>query len=129
MNEILFELTTKSNNEYKILDDIENLLIEENIIDKKNTMLKDIALRESKGNLEIYPKVILPHIKEDYIYKTRIILVKNNSSPIMWQNRLIDLIILILMPKKTEDREKNLIRSFMRNLANEDYIKNLITKE
>ncbi|MDW8797466.1 PTS sugar transporter subunit IIA [Staphylococcus pseudoxylosus] len=129
MNEILFELTTKSNNEYKILGDIENLLIEESIVDKKNTMLKDIALRESKGNLEIYPKVILPHIKESYIYKTRIILVKNNSSPIMWQNRLIDLIILILMPKKAEDREKNLIRSFMRDLANEDYIKKLMTKE
>ena len=129
MNEILFELTTKSNNEYKILGDIENLLIEEIIVDKKNTMLKDIALRESKGNLEIYPKVILPHIKESYIYKTRIILVKNNSSPIMWQNRLIDLIILILMPKKAEDREKNLIRSFMRDLANEDYIKKLMTKE
>lgn len=129
MNEILFELTTKSNNEYKILGDIENLLIEESIVDKKNTMLKDIALRESKGNLEIYPNVILPHIKESYIYKTRIILVKNNSSPIMWQNRLIDLIILILMPKKAEDREKNLIRSFMRDLANEDYIKKLMTKE
>lgn len=129
MNEILFELTTTSNNEYKILDDIENLLIEESIIDKKNTMLKDIGLRESKGNLEIYPKVILPHIKESYIYKTRIILVKNNSSPIMWQNRLIDLIILILMPKKAEDREKNLIRSFMRDLANEEYIKKLIIKE
>ncbi|MDW8569738.1 PTS sugar transporter subunit IIA [Staphylococcus shinii] len=129
MNEILFEITTKSNNEYKILDDIENLLIEEDIIDKKNTMSKDIAFRESKGNLEIYPKVILPHIKESYIHKTRIILVKNNSSPIMWQNRLIDLIILILMPMKAEDREKNLIRSFMKNLANEDYIKKLITKE
>lgn len=129
MNEILFKLTTKSNNKYKILDDIENLLIEESIIDKKNTMIKDIALRESKGNVEIYPKVILPHIKEAYIYKTRIILVKNNTSPIMWQNRLIDLIILILMPKKVEDREKNLIRSFMRDLANEDYIKNLIIKE
>ncbi|MEN3090362.1 MAG: PTS sugar transporter subunit IIA [Staphylococcus pseudoxylosus] len=129
MNEILFELTTKSNNEHKILGDIENLLIEESIVHKKNTMLKDIALRESKGNLEIYPKVILPHIKESYIYKTRIILVKNNSSPIMWQNRLIDLIILILMPKKAEDREKNLIRSFMRDLANEDYIKKLMTKE
>ncbi|PTH97324.1 hypothetical protein BU114_11565 [Staphylococcus shinii] len=47
----------------------------------------------------------------------------------MWQNRLIDLIILIIMPMKAEDREKNLIRSFMKNLANEDYIKKLITKE
>ncbi|WP_210128629.1 MULTISPECIES: PTS sugar transporter subunit IIA [unclassified Staphylococcus] len=129
MDEILFEITTQSNNTYEILDDIENLLIEDNVIDKQNTMLKDIAYREAQGDLEIYPKVVLPHIKESYVYQTRIVLVKNNSSSIKWQDKFIDLIILILVPMKVEDSDKDLIRSFMRNLAHEDYIKKLITKE
>ena len=92
-------------------------------------MLKDIADREAQGDLEIYPKVVLPHIKESYVYQTRIVLVKNNSSSIKWQDKFIDLIILILVPMKVEDSDKDLIRSFMRNLAHEDYIKKLITKE
>lgn len=129
MDEILFEITTQSNNTYETLDDIENLLIEDNVIDKQNTMLKDIAYREAQGDLEIYPKVVLPHIKESYVYQTRIVLVKNNSSSIKWQDKFIDLIILILVPMKVEDSDKDLIRSFMRNLAHEDYIKKLITKE
>ncbi|WP_210137681.1 PTS sugar transporter subunit IIA [Staphylococcus sp. GDH8C109P] len=129
MDEILFEITTQSNNTYEILDDIENLLIEDNVIDKQNTMLKDIAYREDQGDLEIYPKIVLPHIKESYVYQTRIVLVKNNSSSIKWQDKFIDLIILILVPMKVEDSDKDLIRSFMRNLAHEDYIKKLITKE
>ncbi|MDK7753130.1 PTS sugar transporter subunit IIA [Staphylococcus ureilyticus] len=129
MDEILFEITTQSNNTYEILDDIENLLIEDNVIDKQNTMIKDIAYREAQGDLEIYPKVVLPHIKESYVYQTRIVLVKNNSSSIKWQDKFIDLIILILVPMKVEDSDKDLIRSFMRNLAHEDYIKKLITKE
>ncbi|WP_268222117.1 PTS sugar transporter subunit IIA [Staphylococcus ureilyticus] len=123
MDEILFEITTQSNNTYEILDDIENLLIEDNVIDKQNTMIKDIAYREAQGDLEIYPKVVLPHIKESYVYQTRIVLVKNNSSSIKWQDKFIDLIILILVPMKVEDSDKDLIRSFMRNLAHEDYIK------
>ncbi|OHO42305.1 hypothetical protein HMPREF2586_06015 [Staphylococcus sp. HMSC034G07] len=129
MDEILFEITTQSNNTYEILDDIENLLIEDNVIDKQNTMIKDIAYREAQGDLEIYPKVVLPHIKESYVYQTRIVLVKNNSSSIKWQDKFIDLIILILVPMKVEDSDKDLIRIFMRNLAHEDYIKKLITKE
>lgn len=129
MDEILFEITTQSNNTYEILDDIENLLIEDNVIDKQNTMLKDIAYREDQGDLEIYPKIVLPHIKESYVYQTRIVLVKNNSSSIKWQDKFIDLIILILVSMKVEDSDKDLIRSFMRNLAHEDYIKKLITKE
>lgn len=129
MDEILFEITTQSNDPKKILDDIENLLIEDNVIDKQNTMLQDIAFRESQGDLEIYPKVILPHIKASYVYQTRIVLVKNSASSITWQDKFIDLIILILIPMKVEDSEKDLIRNFMRNLAHEEYIKKLITKE
>ncbi|MGW7977055.1 hypothetical protein BU116_12310 [Staphylococcus xylosus] len=129
MDEILLEITAQSNDANKILDDIENLLIEDNVIDKQNTMLQDIAFRESQGDLEIYPKVILPHIKASYVYQTRIVLVKNSASSITWQDKFIDLIILILIPMKVEDSEKDLIRSFMRNLAHEEYIKKLITKE
>lgn len=129
MDEILFEITTQSNDANKILEDIENLLIEDNVIDKQNTMLQDITFRESEGDLEIYPKVILPHIKASYVYQTRIILVKNSASSITWQDKFIDLIILVLIPMKAEDSEKDLIRSFMRNLAHEEYIKKLIIKE
>ena len=55
------------------------------IINKQNSMLDDITIRDAMGSVEIYPNVLLPHIRQHYVNKTRIILVRNMSTPIIWQ--------------------------------------------
>lgn len=129
MNEIIFEMITNQNNKKAILKDIENQLIKEQIINKENTILRDIDFRELKGSLEIFPKVLLPHIKESYVKQACIVLVKNNAFSMEWENKFLDLIILILLPETPKLDDKKAIRTFMRNLADEIYIKKLIQKE
>ena len=44
------------------------------------------------------------------------------STPIIWQKKKVNLIILVLMPINANENDKNTIRNFMKCLANEDYI-------
>ncbi|MCD8820484.1 PTS sugar transporter subunit IIA [Staphylococcus gallinarum] len=129
MNEIIINITTNLINYHTLLTDIEKKLIEMKIINKQNSMLDDITIRDAMGSVEIYPNVLLPHIRQHYVNKTRIILVRNMSTPIIWQKKKVNLIILVLMPINANENDKNTIRNFMKCLANEDYIQNLITKE
>lgn len=130
MNESIIEtVITEQTDKVKILKNVENLLVHNKIINKDNIMLKDIELREQKGSIEIYPNILLPHIKATYVKETRILLIKNNKTFIKWTNEVVDLIILILIPEKPNNEEQEEIRTFMKNLAHESYIKKLMKKE
>jgi mannitol/fructose-specific phosphotransferase system IIA component (Ntr-type) len=122
-------VTTKQTDKVEILQSVESLLIDINIISQTNNMLRDIEFREQKGNIEVYPSVLLPHIKAPYIKESQIVLIKNNDTAINWDNNPIELIIMVLVSELPDDKTQEEIKAFMKNLADEKYIKKLMIKE
>jgi mannitol/fructose-specific phosphotransferase system IIA component (Ntr-type) len=128
-NSLIKTVTLKHTNKLEILKNIEVLLVGTNIINESNNMIEDIDYRESKGNIEVYPNVLLPHIKASYVKEAQIILVKNKDSTINWNDKKAELIILLLIPEKTDEDVQSKIRDFMKNLASEEYIQKLMIRE
>lgn len=122
-------VTTKQTDKVEILQSVESLLIDINIISQTNNMLRDIEFREQKGSIEVYPSVLLPHIKAPYIKESQIVLIKNNDTAINWDNNPIELIIMVLVSELPDDKTQEEIKAFMKNLADEKYIKKLMIKE
>lgn len=122
-------VTTKQTDKVEILQSVESLLIDINIISQTNNMLRDIEFREQKGSIEVYPSVLLPHIKARYIKESQIVLIKNNDTAINWDNNPIELIIMVLVSELPDDKTQEEIKAFMKNLADEKYIKKLMIKE
>lgn len=122
-------VTTKQTDKVEILQSVESLLIDINIISQTNNMLRDIEFREQKGSIEVYPSVLLPHIKAPYIKESQIVLIKNKDTAINWDNNPIELIIMLLVSELPDDKTQEEIKAFMKNLADEKYIKKLMTKE
>ncbi|OIS61471.1 PTS sugar transporter subunit IIA [Staphylococcus equorum] len=126
MGKIIKEISTNETDKVRLLSDLENQLIDEKILGKQNSLKKDIEFREEKGNLEIYPKVLLPHIKQQYVKKSKIIIIKNHSSLIKWGDQMLKVVILVLVSNDISENEQKRIRIFMRDLADETYINKLI---
>lgn len=128
MEKMLKEIAINETDKVRLLSDLENKLIDEKILKKQNSLKEDIEFREEKGNLEIYPNVLLPHIKQQYVKKSKIIIIKNHSTLIKWGNKMLEIVILVLVSNDITENEQNNIRIFMRNLADENFINQLIKK-
>lgn len=128
MDKILKEIAINETNKMRLLGCLENKLIDEKILEKQNSLKEDIEFREEKGNLEIHPNVLLPHIKQQYVKKSKIIIIKNHSALIKWGNKMLEIVILILVSNDITENEQKNIRIFMRNLADENFINQLIKK-
>ncbi|MBF7019778.1 PTS sugar transporter subunit IIA [Staphylococcus sp. 18_1_E_LY] len=122
-------VTSKGTNKVEILKNVEVLLVETNILSKSNSMMQDIEYREQKGSIEVYPNVLLPHIKASYVKEAKIVLVKNSEATMNWDDKKVELIILLLIPEKTDEEVQSEIRNFMKHLANEEYIQKLMKRE
>lgn len=127
MNKNLFcEIQTKNILYKDIIEEVGHQLEKDNIIKSHDDYFQEVLNREKFGNIEIFPEVILPHIQSENILKTKIYLIKSEHDSIQWHKQYVKLIILLNL-KPNEDKEILLeIQSFMRNLADEDYIESLI---
>ncbi|WP_239769770.1 PTS sugar transporter subunit IIA [Mammaliicoccus sp. P-M57] len=127
MNKNLFcDIQTKNILYKDVIEEVGYQLEKDNIIKSHNDYFQEVLNREKCGDIEIFPEVILPHIQSENILKTKIYLIKNEHGLIQWHKQSVKLIILLNL-KPNEDKENLLeIQSFMRNLADEDYIESLI---
>ena len=109
-----------------VIDEL-SLYLKENLFIKSGDKFKsEVMEREENGNIEIYPGVILPHIQSNNIMQSQIFIIKNKDFGIIWHDKSIKLIILINL-RETETKNNLLeIKSFIKNLADEDFIEGLM---
>ena len=109
-----------------VIDEL-SLYLKENLFIKSGDKFKsEVMEREENGNIEIYPGVILPHIQSNNIMQSQIFIIENKDFGIIWHDKSIKLIILINL-RETETKNNLLeIKSFIQNLADEDFIEGLM---
>lgn len=109
-----------------IIKEMSNDLKQENQIQSSEVYIHEVFNRERYGKIEIYPKVILPHIQSENILKTNICMIKNNNEEMIWNDKSLKLIILLNLKPNEEKELLKEIQSFMRDLADESFIESLI---
>ncbi|WP_323703304.1 PTS sugar transporter subunit IIA [Mammaliicoccus sp. Dog046] len=127
MNDNLFEKVQTSSVLYEdVIKEMGSKLKESQQINSVEQYVEEVMDRETYGDIEIYPDVILPHIQSNNILKTGIYLIQGNNHYIDWHNQKIKLIILLNLKQNEEKSVQLKIQKFMRNLADTSYIEALI---
>ncbi|MBE8847999.1 PTS sugar transporter subunit IIA [Enterococcus durans] len=85
--------------------------------------------REDTGNIQIDEGVVLPHIEDEIVDQTFVAIIQPKKVIQRWSSEIanIDLIIAVLLSPNESNEEKKQIARFMRQLADEDFIKRLKT--
>jgi fructose PTS system EIIA component len=98
---------------------------------QKEAIVQQLIQREGHGSMLIAEHVVLPHIESDKVSKSQIILIRLLHSIESWDTDTKDirLIIGVLLKENEDVQIKQKIASFMRALADEEYIDQLLTIE
>ena len=98
-------------------------------LSQKEKVINQLNEREKVGSTLIAEHVMLPHIESDQIKKSQILFIRLANPILSWdvQTKDIRLLIVILL-KENENRQiKKKISLFTRTLADEEYLKRLLT--
>ncbi|QXE01890.1 PTS sugar transporter subunit IIA [Terribacillus sp. DMT04] len=98
---------------------------------QKEAIVKQLIQREGQGSMLIAEHVVLPHIESNKVEKSQIILIRLLHSIEFWDSETKDirLIIGVLLKENEDVQIKQKIASFMRTLADEEYVDQLLTIE
>lgn len=83
--------------------------------------------REGLASIEIFPGVVMPHLESSRLVESQIIILQLKNG-IQWLNVSTEVrLIVLLAVKKGEEREiKHQIVQFVHQLANEEFIQELL---
>lgn len=123
---------------FEVMSDIEEMdrenlyLLMVHYINSQNEfeLLASLKQRESEGNIAIAEHVILPHLESDLIDESKILIIRLRNS-VNWNSKIgeVKLIISIFLKKDESKNIQQKIASYMRKLADEDYLEYLINTD
>lgn len=95
---------------------------------KQNKIITEFETREQLGDLQIAEHTLLPHIESDLLSETRIVVIQLAEDILRWstQTENIRLLIFVLLKDGETQNVKYSIASFMRNLARDEFIEQLL---
>lgn len=105
--------------------------ISERIFPEDNSKLSSLkqALyeREEHGNIQVDEGVVLPHIEDELITQTGLLIIKPKFPIKQWNSQIenIELVICLLLSPQETDKIKREIAAFMRKIADEDFLREL----
>lgn len=105
--------------------------ISERIFPKDNSKLSSLkqALyeREEHGNIQVDEGVVLPHIEDELITQTGLLIIKPKFPIKQWNSQIenIELVICLLLSPQETDKIRREIAAFMRKIADEDFLREL----
>ncbi|OQO70515.1 hypothetical protein BH747_05685 [Enterococcus villorum] len=96
-------------------------------INKKDGIYQALLAREAIGNIQIDEGVILPHIENELVTKTRVMILPLKNRIVKWSNEVsqVELIIAVFLAPNESLEIKRQLATFMRCLANEQVIQAL----
>lgn len=96
-------------------------------IKKKNQICQSLVTRETTGNIQIDDGVILPHIENELVTDTRVIILPLKQRIMKWSNEInqVELIIAVFLTPNESIEVKRQLAAFMRSLADEQVIQML----
>lgn len=128
-NQLFYSCLNKHNfcNNMDFYKSLETYCVQEEIVADNSQIIEMLELRDLNGNIQIEEGVVLPHIKDTSVQESKIIIV-NLEQPIKkWSSKIarVDLIIVLLI-KEVEEKDKlEEIVTFMRQLADEEFIEKI----
>jgi PTS system nitrogen regulatory IIA component len=96
-------------------------------VNKKDGIYQALLAREAIGNIQIDEGVILPHIENELVTKTRVMILPLKNRIVKWSNEVsqVELIIAVFLAPNESLEIKRQLATFMRCLANEQVIQTL----
>lgn len=94
-------------------------------------IIQALLAREKTGNIQIDEGVVLPHIEDLSVTQSQILILRPQAVIQDWNEEVqrIDLIIAVMLRPEEELTVKKTITTFMRQLADEDFIERLRTEK
>lgn len=128
MKKIINDYATNKLTLAKVTEELVELLKSNGVLKENNTFIKDVHSRSEQGDLEIYPAVYLPHLKQSYINTSQIIVITRSTDIAIQHKQHFELIIFVVVAMDVSEEAQTYIRNFIKSLADEAYIQKLITK-
>lgn len=115
----------------EVLEHIGEFVYQHQISVSSINVVDEIISREKLGNIMIAEKVLLPHIQSKEVQKSHIYVMRLDSPISYWNEEIrdIQLIIVILLKEYEEVDIMKKIQLFVRSLADEDFIQDLLLKD
>lgn len=96
---------------------------------KQEKIITEFAIREDLGDLKIAEHTLLPHIESNLLSESRIVVIQLTNEIAQWSIQIqnIRLLIFVLLKDGEARDEKYRVASFMRRLACDEFIDQLLT--
>lgn len=94
-------------------------------------IIEEIISREKIGNTMIAEHVLLPHIQSTNVQKSHIAILRTDSPISYWSEEVSDIRLLIVILLKEQEKIDIMkkIQLFVRSLADDDFIEELLSKD
>lgn len=98
---------------------------------QKEQVIQQLNEREKVGSIQIAEHVILPHIESEHIKQSQLVFIRLSAPISSWSHQIKDihLIIMILLKENESVQAKEDVVSFIRTLADEEYVNRLVSKD
>lgn len=91
-------------------------------------LVNDIMIHEEEMETDVLPNIALPHAKSGAVNTPFIVIAKHDKG-IKWNNSFVKLIIMIAVGKNAEKEHLDIIAKLASNLADDDFIDNLLNED